>query len=111
MTIGPAPALFDHAAHRRLGDQIGAAQGTPRGSTVPMLTELVVELISAGEGVGVLPSWVVAPFTARGEVSTVRIGPRGETRPWYAGTRPDEDRPHVLDFIALLHAHFAPALR
>lgn len=73
---------------------------------VPMLTELVVELVAAGEGVGVLPSWVIAPYLARGEVATVRMGQRGETRAWYAATRVDDERPHVLDFVGRLRAHF-----
>lgn len=78
-----------------------------RVTIVPMLTELVVELVAAGEGVGVLPSWVIAPYLARGEVATVRIGHRGQTRAWYAATRSDDERPHVLDFVGRLTAHFA----
>ncbi|MEU0542890.1 LysR family transcriptional regulator [Nocardia sp. NPDC005978] len=74
---------------------------------VPMVTELLIELVANGEGVGVIPSWVAAPFVQRGEVLTVRMGARGDIRPWFAGVRPDEDRPHILDFITLLTAHFA----
>ncbi|GAB0106726.1 LysR substrate-binding domain-containing protein [Nocardia sp. JMUB6875] len=74
---------------------------------VPMLTELVVELVAAGEGVGVLPSWVIAPYLARGEVTAVRIGPRGDTRAWYAATRTDDERAHILDFVGRLVSHFA----
>ncbi|WP_051179274.1 LysR family transcriptional regulator [Nocardia concava] len=74
---------------------------------VPMLTELVVELVAAGEGVGILPSWVIAPYLTRGEVTAVRIGQRGDTRAWYAATRSDDDRAHVLDFVGRLVSHFA----
>lgn len=74
---------------------------------VPMLTELFIELVAAGEGVGVLPSWVAAPFVQRGEVSTVRMGARGDVRPWFAAVRPDEDRTHVLDFLTMLNTHCA----
>ncbi|WP_067828237.1 LysR family transcriptional regulator [Nocardia inohanensis] len=77
-----------------------------RVTIVPMLTELVVELVAAGEGVGVLPSWVIAPYLSRGEVATVRIGQRGETRAWYAATRTDDERLQVRDFVTRLTAHF-----
>ncbi|GAB4583707.1 LysR family transcriptional regulator [Nocardia sp. IFM 10818] len=73
---------------------------------IPILTELFIELVVAGEGVGVLPSWVAAPFVARGDIATVRIGADGDMRPWYAGVRPDDDRPHIRDFVALIRAHF-----
>ncbi|WP_067539630.1 LysR family transcriptional regulator [Nocardia crassostreae] len=76
---------------------------------IPILTELFIELIVAGEGVGVLPSWVAAPFVARGEIATVRIGPGGDTRPWYAGVRSDDDRPHIQDFVTLIRSHFTAA--
>ncbi|WP_227997906.1 LysR family transcriptional regulator [Nocardia australiensis] len=76
-------------------------------SIVPTLTELVVELVAGGEGVGVLPSWVVAPYVKRGEVATVRVGRRGDHRSWFAAIRVDDDRPHLVDFVARLQARFA----
>lgn len=94
---GPTPLPIPPGAH------------PARLTIVPMLTELVIELVAAGEGISVLPTWVATPFVARGEVATVRIGSRGDIRPWYAGIRADDDRPHIHDFVALIRAHFASA--
>lgn len=73
-------------------------------STVPMLSELLLELVAAGEGVSVLPSWVVAPAVARAEVVAVPMRPRHQ-RTWYAATRRDEDRPAVTTLLELLQRH------
>ncbi|MFD7843925.1 LysR family transcriptional regulator [Nocardia sp. NPDC059764] len=88
---------------------IPAGARPERITLVPMLTELVVELVAAGEGVGILPSWLIAPYLSRGEIAAVRIGHRGDTRTWYAGTRSDDERPHILDFVHRLTTHFAAA--
>ncbi len=48
-----------------------------------MVSELVVELVAAHQGVGVLPNWVAAPYEATGRVATVRLSKPGERRRWY----------------------------
>ncbi|AEV85146.1 putative RuBisCO transcriptional regulator [Actinoplanes sp. SE50] len=76
-------------------------------TTVPMVTDLVVELVAAQEGVSVLPSWVIAPYSERGDVAVVRIGARPTTRTWYAAVRAGDERASVRGFISALKQHFA----
>lgn len=77
--------------------------------TVPLVTDLVVELVAGGEGVSVLPSWVVAPHVDAGEVVTVPMGARPVTRRWYAGVRTSDERVGVHAFVEGLREHFATA--
>ena len=72
-------------------------------STVPLVTDLVVELVASGDGISVLPNWVTPPYVERGQISIVRIGSRPAARRWYTATRPDEERSSALGLIDLLH--------
>lgn len=73
-------------------------------TTVPMLSDLLLELVGAGEGVSVLPGWVVHAAVSRGELVAVPLQPR-QRRSWYAATRRDEGRPAVATMIELLGRH------
>lgn len=75
-------------------------------TTVPLVTELVVELVAGGEGVSVLPSWVVAPHVASGEVVAVPIGAERSPRRWHAAVRASDERVWVRDFVEEVRAHF-----
>ena len=55
----------------------------PRAIRVP-LTEVIVELVKAGQGISVLAGWSVTVPAARREVVTVRLTRRGLFRRWRA---------------------------
>lgn len=76
-----------------------------RVTTMPIITELLVEMVAGGEGVAVLPSWVVAPYVETRAIATVGIGPRPLTRTWYCATRQDDQPPHVAAFAGELVRH------
>lgn len=57
-----------------------------RRATFLQLTEAILEMVKAGVGVSVLPTWSVAPAIEAGLVKTVRITRRGVFRPWNAAT-------------------------
>ncbi|RSS82318.1 LysR family transcriptional regulator, partial [Streptomyces sp. WAC06614] len=57
-------------------------------TTMPLVTDLVIEMVAGGQGVTVLPHWVAAPYTASHGLATVRIGARPLIRTWYCATRP-----------------------
>ena len=78
-------------------------------TTVPLLTDLIVELVASREGVSVVPSWVAQPYVEREQIAAVRLGPRPSPRSWYAATCHDEDRVVVGDLVDLLHARLNPA--
>ncbi|MBX3314812.1 MAG: LysR family transcriptional regulator [Actinobacteria bacterium] len=75
-------------------------------TATPSVSELVVELVVAQHGVGILPSWVAAPYVAAGRVATLRLSERGEPREWYAAWRRNAPA-HVEAFVDGLAAHFA----
>jgi LysR family transcriptional regulator for metE and metH len=76
-------------------------------TTTPVVSELVVELVIAHQGVGVLPSWVAAPYVASGRVATVHMSKAPQTRSWYGAWRKGESPPHLAAFVDQLTAHFA----
>jgi LysR family transcriptional regulator for metE and metH len=58
----------------------------PQSATFLQLTEAIVEMVKAGMGVSVLPTWSIAPALASGAVKAVRITKSGVYRPWNAAT-------------------------
>jgi LysR family transcriptional regulator, regulator for metE and metH len=54
--------------------------------TFLQLTEAIVEMVKAGMGVSVLPTWSIAPAIGTGAVKTVRITKGGVYREWNAAT-------------------------
>jgi LysR family transcriptional regulator, regulator for metE and metH len=67
------------------------------------LTEAILEMVKAGMGISVLPTWSIAPAIATGTVAAVRITKSGVYRPWNAATLAGSAESAFLDyFIQLL---------
>ncbi|MEU8435754.1 LysR family transcriptional regulator [Streptomyces sp. NPDC029216] len=75
----------------------GARPG--RITTMPVVTDLVIEMVAGGQGVTVLPNWVAAPYTASHGLAMVRIGAQPLTRTWFCATRPGPHPPHLDTFV------------
>ncbi|MGW7195618.1 LysR family transcriptional regulator [Streptomyces chryseus] len=73
-------------------------------TTVPLVTDLIIEMAAGGQGITVLPHWVAAPYVASHGVALVRIGARALTRTWYCATRPGPHPPHLEAFVEELTA-------
>ena len=58
----------------------------PRHVTFLQLTEAIVEMVKAGLGVSVLPTWSIMPAISAGAVRAVRITRSGVYRQWHAAT-------------------------
>ena len=58
----------------------------PASVTFLQLTEAILEMVKAGLGVSVLPTWSIAPALASGTVRAVRITKSGVYRQWSAAT-------------------------
>ena len=58
----------------------------PRQASFIQLTEAIVEMVKAGMGASVLPTWSIAPALASGSVKAVRISRSGVFRSWTAAT-------------------------
>jgi len=76
-------------------------------TTTPVVSELIIELVAVGQGIGILPGWVAAPYTAAGRVATVRLSRSPEVYTWYAAWRRGDGPPHIDAFVEVLRDHFA----
>ena len=74
------------------------------------LTEAILELIRAGQGLGVMARRAIEPAIHSGAVRAVRIGRRGVFRNWRAATLRSRPEPKwQKDFVALMAAKALPA--
>lgn len=78
-----------------------------RVTTTPVVTELLVEMVAAGQGVTILASWVAEPYLRTHGVRAVRISAHPQHRTWSSVTRRGDQPAHVDAFVDLLLAHFA----
>lgn len=79
-----------------------------RVSTVPLITDLLLEMVAGGEGITVLPNWVAAPHAESRALALVRIGRRPQARMWFAATRPGMQSAQVEFFTAELARQLPP---
>ncbi|MDI2125736.1 LysR family transcriptional regulator [Yinghuangia seranimata] len=74
-------------------------------TTMPVITDLVIEMVASGQGATVLPNWVAAPYTATRALTLVQIGETPMTRTWYLATRHGPRPPHIDAFADELTTH------
>ena len=76
---------------------------TPAHVTFLQLTEAIVEMVKAGMGISVLPTWSIAPALASGAVRAIRITRSGVYRQWSAATLAGAPESEFIDhFIHVL---------
>jgi LysR family transcriptional regulator for metE and metH len=80
-------------------------------STMPQLTELIVQLVVASDAVAVLPSWVVEPYRRSHAIATARLTKRGMPRTWFRATRRGDSSEDLDVFLTLLDERFAVRTR
>ena len=68
-------------------------------TTMPVITDLLIEMVAGGAGVTVLPNWVAAPYTTSHDVEIVHLGAKPLIRTWYCATRPGPRLPHIDAFV------------
>ena len=67
------------------------------------LTEAILELVRAGQGIAVLARWSVVPDLVAGRLVGRPLGPRGLRRSWYVATlKRHAALPHLTDFVGLI---------
>jgi LysR family transcriptional regulator for metE and metH len=75
-------------------------------------TELMLQLVAAGRGIAVLPSWLVAEEGAGLPVRTVRLGEQGLSKSINVGVRKgEEDVAYIAGFLTLAQDLGVPAQR
>lgn len=73
--------------------------------TTPLLTDLAIEMVAAGQGIAVLPRWITRPYLATHPVTTVALTGRPEIRTWSCATV-RQPPPHIEAFAQAVHTHF-----
>ncbi len=71
-------------------------------STLPMLTDALIDTVINTDTVTVLPSWIAAPYLTTGSVRTVQVGATPQSRTWYCATRHEPLPRHLAAFVDLL---------
>ena len=88
-----------------LGGILGPAGVTPSRVTGVPLTEAIVELVKAGEGVSLLARWAVESQAADGQLALRPLGEGGYHRTWHAVTL--RHTPAIEAFTTLLRGVLA----
>jgi len=71
-------------------------------TTLPMLTDVLIDTVVNNDTVTVLPSWIAAPYLATGSVRAVQVGPTPQARTWYCATRHEPLPTHLAAFVDTL---------
>jgi LysR family transcriptional regulator for metE and metH len=74
------------------------------------LTEAIVEMVKAGQGISMVPNWSAQPYVKAGALKVLRLNRAGMFRDWKltmlrSRTVPD----YVDDFAEMLSNHSRPA--
>jgi LysR family transcriptional regulator for metE and metH len=78
----------------------------PRAILPVQLTEAILEMTRAGQGIAVLARWAVAPYLRDGTLRAVRVTPEGLRREWKAVLPKQLDGAEYVDaFIRLVVQH------
>lgn len=74
----------------------------------PVISELAIEMVVAGQGIAVLPGWLMETYVRSGRVATVSITERPDRRQWSCATQ-RQPSPAVATFVDIVRAHMAAA--
>jgi LysR family transcriptional regulator for metE and metH len=77
-----------------------------RVTSMPVVTELVIEMVAAGQGVGLLPSWVAGPYLSSHNLASISLTQRPDHRTWSCATRRGDQPAHITALVDLIRAHF-----
>jgi len=73
-------------------------------------TDIILQMVACGRGVGALPRWLVTEQQSRFDIAPVRLGKSGIAKQIYLGLRKkDLEIDYVKAFIEIAHARKTPA--
>lgn len=89
-------------------DILVPAKVRPRRVSEVMLTEAIIEVVSAGIGVAPLANWIAAESVAAGKIAAIRVTRDGYQRGWHAVTLASEQTPrYIRDFVQTIRSNVA----
>ncbi|WFB05641.1 LysR family transcriptional regulator [Streptomyces sp. LX-29] len=74
-------------------------------TTMPVITDLVIEMVAGGQGATILPNWAAAPYTDSHGLALIQIDATPMARTWYLATRQGPRPPHLQAFVDELTTH------
>jgi len=75
---------------------------TPKRHKAIETTDIMMQMIASGRGVGALPRWLVQEYASKVDVVPVRLGPNGIAKQIFLGAREaDLEIDYLQAFIAL----------
>lgn len=84
------------------------AGASPKRHKLIEATDIMLQMIASGRGVGALPRWLVEEQSARFEVAPVQLGPNGIAKQIYLGYREaDAEIDYLQAFVKLAQSHQA----
>ena len=89
-----------HRSLRFLERCLAAVTPLPPGS------ELIVEMVIAGQGVGMMSEWVAQPYRSKHDIDLVHVTATPERRTWWCATRRGELSEPVQGIVDLVLEHF-----
>ncbi len=76
------------------------AEIEPKATRTAEMTVMMLQLVASGRGVCCLPNWAVHEYSAKGYVTTKKLGEKGLYATLYAGIRADMlEAPFMQDFL------------
>lgn len=76
------------------------AEIEPKATRTAEMTVMMLQLVASGRGVCCLPNWAVHEYSAKGYVTTKKLGEKGLYASLYAGIRADMlEAPFMQDFL------------
>jgi LysR family transcriptional regulator, regulator for metE and metH len=78
-----------------------------RVTTVPVVTDLMIEMVASGDHVSILPSWIISPYLERYDLTTLQIGATPIARTWYCATRHGQSTEAIDLLSRLIVEHFS----
>jgi LysR family transcriptional regulator, regulator for metE and metH len=78
-----------------------------RVTTVPVVTDLMIEMVASGDHISILPSWIIAPYLERYDLTTLQVGTTPIARTWYCATRHRQSTEAIDVLSGLVVEHFA----
>lgn len=76
-------------------------------TTLPFVTDLLMEMVTSGDAVTVMPTWIAEPYLRSHDLVTVQVGAQPQLRTWYCATRHCDQSESTQAFVDLLERHFA----
>jgi len=90
--------IYDQASAQAAPLPLPHGARPARITTVPVISDLIIEMVAGGAGATILPNWVASPYLATHSVAVVQVGLPPEKRTWYCATRRGPQPPPIADF-------------